>query len=169
MKKHKIKSKVQSYDIRDCEEYNGILELESLLRKSSQEQKVLQMADLRRAGSFGGYALASNISSRVQPDRAESSSSHIVSEVQESHEYEDDQPINTLQLQAPNLQTIVHPDTQPAHQSQKFTEESPRLINRRNTRDRNPSKLQNTLSSMHDKDESVFISLASLHNNPSNN
>lgn len=33
MKKNQIKSKVQTYDIRDCEKYNGILELESVLKR----------------------------------------------------------------------------------------------------------------------------------------
>ena len=32
-KNYRMKSKVQTYDIRDCEEYYGILELEALLRK----------------------------------------------------------------------------------------------------------------------------------------
>lgn len=36
-----MKSKIQSYDIRDCPEYAGILELEKLLR-SGQEQMDLQ-------------------------------------------------------------------------------------------------------------------------------
>lgn len=140
LKKHKIKSKVQSYDIRDCEEYHGILELESLLRKSSQEQKLAHMVDLRRrSGSFNN--MSNNIvASRVLPDREEesSSSSHVESEVQESHEYEDDKPINTLQLNNPNLQTISYPDPLPANQSQISHEESPRLVNRRT---RHPSKL----------------------------
>jgi hypothetical protein len=33
-----MKSKVQTYDIRDCEEYYGILELEKLLLKTSKGQ-----------------------------------------------------------------------------------------------------------------------------------
>ena len=32
-KQYRIKSKVQTYDIRDCEAYFGILELEALLKK----------------------------------------------------------------------------------------------------------------------------------------
>lgn len=37
--KTRMKSKIQSYDIRDCPEYEGILELEKLLR-SGQEGKM---------------------------------------------------------------------------------------------------------------------------------
>lgn len=35
-----MKSKVQSYDLRDCEEYYGILELEKVLRENQNEEDV---------------------------------------------------------------------------------------------------------------------------------
>jgi hypothetical protein len=34
LKNFRMKSKVQSYDLRDCEEYYGILELEKVLREN---------------------------------------------------------------------------------------------------------------------------------------
>ena len=40
LKDYKMKSKVQSYDLRDCEEYYGILELEKLLRENQDEEDV---------------------------------------------------------------------------------------------------------------------------------
>lgn len=38
--KHKNKSKVQTYDIRDCEEYFGVLELEALLKKCKEDPEL---------------------------------------------------------------------------------------------------------------------------------
>jgi len=50
-----IKSKIQTYDIRDCEEYYGVLELETLLRKVGQEKEKegfnLAYDDIRRSSS----------------------------------------------------------------------------------------------------------------------
>ena len=40
LKDYKMKSKVQSYDLRDCDEYYGILELEKLLRENQDEDDV---------------------------------------------------------------------------------------------------------------------------------
>jgi len=37
LRNYRIKSRVQSYDIRDCEQYMGVLELESLLKKGEQD------------------------------------------------------------------------------------------------------------------------------------
>ena len=37
LKKFRIKSKVQTYDLRDCEEYQGVLELEKLLQESRKD------------------------------------------------------------------------------------------------------------------------------------
>lgn len=41
-----MKSKVQSFDIRDCEEYYGILELESLLKKNSKANGIIEFEDI---------------------------------------------------------------------------------------------------------------------------
>ena len=49
-KHYRIKSKVQSYDIRDCDEYYGILELEILLKKSGKE-RLLDNDEIRRYSS----------------------------------------------------------------------------------------------------------------------
>jgi hypothetical protein len=52
LSQHKIKSKVQTYDIRDCEEYYGILELEALLKKSMKDPRfTMELADIRRSSS----------------------------------------------------------------------------------------------------------------------
>jgi len=40
-KQYRIKSKVQTYDIRDCEEYYGIMALESLLKQASSRNRDL--------------------------------------------------------------------------------------------------------------------------------
>jgi len=46
-----MKSKVQSFDIRDCEEYYGILELENLLKKNSKAKQVIELEDIQRSSS----------------------------------------------------------------------------------------------------------------------
>ena len=37
-KNYRMKSKIQTYDIRDCAEYYGVLELEALLKQSKNEK-----------------------------------------------------------------------------------------------------------------------------------
>lgn len=50
-KKNRMKSKVQSFDIRDCEEYYGILELENLLKRNSKPEQVLDLYEIKRSTS----------------------------------------------------------------------------------------------------------------------
>lgn len=38
-KNYRMKSKVQSYDLRDCEEYTGLLELEKVLRDLKDKEE----------------------------------------------------------------------------------------------------------------------------------
>jgi hypothetical protein len=38
-KNYRMKSKIQTYDIRDCAEYYGVLELETLLKQSKNEKQ----------------------------------------------------------------------------------------------------------------------------------
>ena len=47
-KQYRIKSKVQTYDLRDCEEYYGIMALESLLKQSALGIKELDLDTIRR-------------------------------------------------------------------------------------------------------------------------
>ena len=53
-----IKSKIQTYDIRDCEEYYGILELEALLKRMSKDNPLghtlsgtMDLNEIRRSSS----------------------------------------------------------------------------------------------------------------------
>ena len=50
-KKYRMKSKVQTYDIRDAEQYYGILELEDLLRKKGKSSIKLLDDEIRRTSS----------------------------------------------------------------------------------------------------------------------
>ena len=65
IKKYKMKSKVQTYDIRDSEDYNGFLELEVVLRENRQStvdklnnsirrsaNKLLQMKTIREKANL---------------------------------------------------------------------------------------------------------------------
>ena len=46
LKNFRMKSKVQSYDLRDCEQYYGILELEKVLRENQDEEDVAEQINL---------------------------------------------------------------------------------------------------------------------------
>ena len=48
-KKYLMKSKVQTYDIRDAEEYYGVLELEDLLKKKGKSSIKVHVDEIRRA------------------------------------------------------------------------------------------------------------------------
>ena len=48
-KKYRMKSKVQTYDIRDAEEYYGILELEDLLKKKGKSSGKVHTEEIRIA------------------------------------------------------------------------------------------------------------------------
>jgi hypothetical protein len=48
-KNYRMKSKVQTYDIRDCQEYYGVLELEALLKQSGKNhERFIDMEEIRR-------------------------------------------------------------------------------------------------------------------------
>lgn len=87
VKKQKIKSKVQTYDIRDCEEYNGILELEQLLRRTGKAQAI-NVDDIRRSTS-NAYVMGSSFTNRVEARRKDSLDSLVISEIEEKESADD--------------------------------------------------------------------------------
>ena len=56
-----MKSKVQTYDIRDCEEYFGVLELEQLLKKANKENNANVNLDMIRRSSSKVYKIGSKL------------------------------------------------------------------------------------------------------------
>ena len=62
-KEYRIKSKVQTYDLRDCEEYYGIMALESLLKQYALGMKELDLDTIRRQ-STKRYKLGSSFKMR---------------------------------------------------------------------------------------------------------
>lgn len=68
MKNYRIKSKVQTYDIRDCEDYSGILELESLLKKCGDSGDV-SLELIRRSTSRDNKILEKKLNSALSPHK----------------------------------------------------------------------------------------------------
>ena len=87
-----MKSTVQTYDIRDCEEYYGILELEKILKKSNISQSQVGIDQINRT-SIKKYELGQSLKSKkTGQDRAQKegdSDSLVISEFS----LEDDSPI----------------------------------------------------------------------------
>ena len=68
MKVYRIKSKVQTYDIRDCEDYGGILELEALLKKCGDSGDV-SLELIRRSTSRDNKILEKKLNSALSPQK----------------------------------------------------------------------------------------------------
>jgi hypothetical protein len=72
-----MKSKVQTYDIRDCQEYYGVLELETLLKQSGKQlSSFIEIDEIRRQSSkvyVPGSTLRNLKLNQVQPSKEEDS------------------------------------------------------------------------------------------------
>lgn len=63
-----MKSKVQTYDIRDCEDYGGILELEALLKKCGDSGDV-SLELIRRSTSRDNKILEKKVNEALSPSK----------------------------------------------------------------------------------------------------
>jgi hypothetical protein len=114
---------VQTYDIRDCEEYFGVLELEALLRKGGMEKTfTIQFDDIRRSSSkayvFGASFKKSNSKQSKEGDSPvrkplDDSDSLIISDIEDLLSDDSDTKNNT-KMEINNLtrnETIQHDDS----------------------------------------------------------